>query len=71
MCALEFAGKRGAVWAGRAALNVTIVQLPGAVGGDMPRGVVGHRALDAEHAGVEIGDDQKERVSGVVIAPAP
>ena len=73
MCALEFAGERVAIWAGRAALDVTIVQLPGAVSGDMPRGIVGHRTLDAKQAGIEIGDDQEERVAGVgvVIAPAP
>ena len=39
MCALELAGERVAVLAGRAALDVTSVQLPGTVGGDMPRGV--------------------------------
>ena len=61
---LEFAGERVAIWAGRAALDVTIVLLPGAVGGDMPRGIIGHRTLDAEQASVEIGDDQEEGVAG-------
>ena len=66
MCALELAGKRVAIWAGRAALDVTIVLLPGAADREMPRGVIGHRTLDAEQAGVEIGDDQEEGVAGVV-----
>ena len=66
VCLLEFAGERVAIWAGRAALDVTIVQLPGAVGGEMPRGIIGHRTLDAEQASVEIGDDQEEGVAGVV-----
>jgi hypothetical protein len=65
VCALEFAGKHVAIWAGRPALDMTIVQLPGTVGGDMPRSVVGHRTLDAEQASVEIGDDQEEGVAGV------
>ena len=77
MCALEFAGERVAIWAGRAALDVTIVLLPGAAGREMPRAIVGHRTLDAEQASVEIGDDQEEGVAGVVVvvgsvmAPAP
>jgi hypothetical protein len=66
VCALKFTGERIAVWAARAALNVTVVPLPGAACGDMPRGVVGHWTLDAEQAGVEIGDDQEERVAWVV-----
>ena len=48
MCALEFAGKRFAIWAGWAALDVTIVLLPGAADREIPRGIIGHRALDAE-----------------------
>jgi hypothetical protein len=59
---LEFAGERVAVWAGWAALDVTIVLLPGAINREMPRGIIGHRALDAEQASVEIGDDQEEGV---------
>src|ERR1700722_2737671 len=37
----------------------------GAVGSDMPRGIIGHRTLDAEQTSVEIGDDQEEDVTGV------
>ena len=59
---LEFAGERIAVWAARAALDVTIMLLPGAANREMPRGIVGHRTLDAEQASVEIGDDQEEGV---------
>ena len=62
---LEFAGERVAVWAGWAALDVTIMLLPGAADREMPRGIVGHRTLDAEQASVEIGDDQEEGVAGV------
>jgi hypothetical protein len=62
---LKLARQRVAVRTGRAALDVAIVPLPGTAGGDMPQGVVGHRSLDAEHAGVDIGDDQEERVAGV------
>jgi hypothetical protein len=65
VCALELASERLAIWAGWAALDVTIVLLPGAVDREMPQGIIGHRTLDAEHAGVEIGDDQEEDVAGV------
>jgi hypothetical protein len=62
---LELAGQRVAIWAGWAALDVTIVLLPGATNREMPRGIIGHRTLDAEQASVEIGDDQEEGVAGV------
>jgi hypothetical protein len=65
VCALELAGECLAIWAGRAALDVTIVLLPGAANREMPRGIIGHRTLDAEQASVEIGDDQEEGVAGV------
>jgi hypothetical protein len=64
---LEFAGERVTVWAGRAALDVTIMLLPGAADREMPRGIVGHRTLDAEQASVEIGDDQEEGVVEVEV----
>jgi hypothetical protein len=65
VCALEFAGEGLAIWAGWAALDVTIVLLPGTTNREMPRGIIGHRTLDAEQASVEIGDDQEEGVVGV------
>jgi hypothetical protein len=66
VCALELAGECLTIWAGWAALDVTILLLPGAINREMPRGIAGHRTLDAEQASVEIGDDQEESVAGVV-----
>jgi hypothetical protein len=71
VCALEFAGERLAIWAGWAALDVTIVLLPGPTDREMPRGIIGHWTLDAEQASVEIGDDQEEDIAGVGIGHGP
>ena len=49
---LEFACERVAIWAGWAAMDVTIVLLPAALGSAMPRPVVGHGTFDAEQASV-------------------
>src|ERR1700733_14764059 len=44
----------------------TAVFDPASLDREMPRGIIGHRTLDAEQTGVEIGEDQEGGVAGVV-----
>ena len=39
-----------------------------ALGGQVPGSVIGHRTLDGEQAGVEVGDDQKEWLGRIAAA---
>ena len=44
---------------------------PRAAGGQVPWAVIGHRTLDGEQPGVEVGDDQEERLGRVGVEHAP
>ena len=55
-----------AIRASRAADDVPLVAVKGIAGGGAPGGVVGHRALHAEHAAVLIGNDRsRHKFAGV------
>ena len=54
-----------AIRSGRAARDATLMLVPGIMGGGVPWPVVGHRALDREHAAIIIGDDQVEWLRGI------
>jgi len=64
---LELARQYLAVRTRRAATDVAAPLFLCALSGAPPRSIVSHRTFDAEQAGVEIGDDQKEGFVGVGI----
>ena len=53
--------ERVALWAGRTADDVASVAA-GEGRGLVPRAAIGHRALDGEHAAVEVDDHEVERL---------
>src|SRR3954452_6199714 len=67
---LKLARQCIAVWASWAAADIAAPLFLCALDGASPWAIVGHRAFDAEQAGVEIGDDQKEGFVGVGISHA-